>query len=166
MRSLADARAGLRRSMRRSRRLAGTAAGEDRASGRGLGEAFAERRSQGRGTGLEDAAHREEGSPADDHAELAVGHIVADRSHAVAAIMSCISDPFRTRGLCDALYHLVWRIASSDTTIRVVESHSLLEDSSPVAAGRRTLAEAGTPGLAGCIVDRSHHRTGWVGNET
>jgi hypothetical protein len=145
--------------MRRSRRLAGTAAGEDRASGRGLGEAFAERRSQGRGTGLEDAAHRGEGSPADDRTELAVGHIVAGRSHA-AAIMSCISDLFRTRGLCDALYHLVWRIASSDIMIRVVELHSLLEDSGPVAAGRRILAEAGSPDLAGCMADRSHHRTG------
>lgn len=58
------------------------------------------------------------------------------------------------------------RIVSYDIMIQATEWHSLREGSSPVAAGRRILVEADSPGLAGCSSGRNQHRTGWVGNAT
>lgn len=58
------------------------------------------------------------------------------------------------------------RIVSYDIMIQATGWHSLREGSSPAAAGRRILAEADSPGLAGYSSDRSQHRTGWVGNAT
>lgn len=75
MRSLV-AGAGARHSMRRSDHLP-DAAGEDKASGRGLGEASAERRNRGQGIGIVGAAHRREGILVAGCSELGAGRILA-----------------------------------------------------------------------------------------
>lgn len=75
MRSLV-AGAGHRHSMRRSDHLP-DAAGEDKASSRGLGEASAERRNRGQGIGIVGADHRREGILVAGCTELGAGRIHA-----------------------------------------------------------------------------------------